>query len=91
MVRNKPPALNFNLELETPTGNVKPNAPATAFGRDPLLRAAVVAPGFHVSPQRACNGSLPPLPPLPQVTPPQTPTETTRDGRPCDCRRALSY
>ena len=53
--------LNFNLELETPTGNVKPNAPATPFARDPLLRAAVVAPGIHVSPQRACNGSLPSL------------------------------
>eukprot|EP00966_Prymnesium_polylepis_P023466 540186-Prymnesium_polylepis.1 len=30
----RPPVLNFNLELETPTGNVKPNAPLTLFALD---------------------------------------------------------
>ena len=57
---------NFGLQLRcqltrviattpSPTGNVKPNAPATPFARDPLLRAAVVAPG---APAVIRNGRL---------------------------------
>ena len=54
-----------------------PTPPVTPFARDPLLRAAVVAPGIHVSPSARVTARCPPLPPLSQVTP-QPPKETTK-------------
>ena len=59
MVRNGRLCFNFNLELETPTGNVKPNAPVTPFGRDPLLRAAV-APGIQSAHSASVTARCPP-------------------------------
>ena len=55
-----------------------PTPPVTPFARDPLLRAAVVAPGIHVSPSARVTARCPPLPPLPQVTPPNAQRDDKR-------------